>query len=98
MIEIKHWKKLQNIKIIHSPYLVGVGVRHGLGGVDGLVEEWVGEGGVVELVVTVAAVAHQVEEDVAPEPALVLKAELRRLHHVLVRNNGSKYGSCQRGR
>ena len=68
-------------------HLVGVGVRHGLGGVDGLVEERVGEGGVVELVVAVAAVAHQVEEDVAAELALVLQAELRRLHHVLVGNN-----------
>ena len=65
-------------------HLVGVGVRHGLGGVDCLVEERVGEGGVVELVVAVAAVAHQVQEDVAPELALVLQAELRRLHHVLV--------------
>ena len=76
---------MQNGNIIS--YLVGVGVRHGLGGVDCLVEERVGEGGVVELVVAVAAVAHQVQEDVAPELALVLQAELRRLHHVLVRNH-----------
>ena len=79
-----HDQKLQNIILSRSAYLIGVGVWHGLGAVDGLVEERIGEGGVVELVVAVAAVAHQVEEDVAPELALVLQAELRRLRHILV--------------
>ena len=71
-----------SVRLCH-PYLVGVSVGQSLCGVDGLVEEWVGECGVVELVVAVAAVAHQVEEDVAPEFALILKAELRGLHNIL---------------
>ena len=53
-----HDQKLQNIILSRSAYLIGVGVWHGLGAVDGLVEERIGEGGVVELVVAVAAVAH----------------------------------------
>src|SRR5699024_662043 len=61
----------------------GVQLAGGALGVDDVVHQWLGEGGVVTLVVPATAVAHQVDDDFLVERLTVGKGQFRNPNHGL---------------